>query len=153
MRVLVQRVRYAEVQVSGQTVGRIDHGLLVYLGVADGDGPEQARWLAEKVSQMRIFEDEDGKMNLSVRDARGGVLVVPSFTLLADARQGRRPTFDAAARPEAARALFEQFAAALETTGLAVARGAFGADMSIRSDADGPVNILLDSPERKDETP
>jgi D-tyrosyl-tRNA(Tyr) deacylase len=146
MRVLVQRVRSAEVQVQGQTVGRIDRGLLVYLGVAEGDRAEQVRWLAEKVSQMRIFEDEDGKMNLSVRDARGGVLVVPSFTLLADARKGRRPAFDAAARPESAQALFEQFTTALEATGLPVAKGVFGAAMSIRSDADGPVNILLDSP-------
>ncbi len=146
MRVLVQRVRLTEVQVDGQTVGRIDHGLLVYLGVSEGDGPEQARWLAEKVSQLRIFEDEAGKMNLSVRDARGGVLVVPSFTLLADAQKGRRPAFIAAARPEAAQGLFEQFVAALEATGLVVARGIFGASMSIRSDADGPVNILLDTP-------
>ncbi len=146
MRVLVQRVRSAEVQVDGQTVAEIERGLLLYLGVAAGDGPDQARWLAEKVAEMRIFEDEAGKMNLSVRDVRGGVLAVPSFTVLADARKGRRPSFDAAARPEAARSLFDAFAAALEGAGLTVARGVFGATMLIRSDADGPVNIILDTP-------
>ena len=146
MRVLIQRVRSADVQVAGRSVGRIDRGLLVYVGVKAGDGVEQARWLAEKVAQMRIFEDEGGKMNLSVQDVRGGVLAVPSFTLLADARQGRRPAFDAAARPEAARAMFEQFTAALHEAKLPVAQGVFGAEMLIRSDADGPVNIVLDSP-------
>ncbi|MCJ7544693.1 MAG: D-aminoacyl-tRNA deacylase [Phycisphaerae bacterium] len=146
MRVLVQRVRSAEVQAGGQTVGRIEQGLLVYLGVAEHDTAAQARWLAEKVAEMRIFEDQDQKMNLSVRDVRGGVLAVPSFTLLADARKGRRPTFDAAARPEAARPLFDEFTAALEAAGLPVARGVFGEMMFIRSDADGPVNIILDAP-------
>jgi D-tyrosyl-tRNA(Tyr) deacylase len=146
MRVLVQRVRSAEVQVEGKPVGRIERGLLVYLGVAEGDGPDRARWLAEKVADMRIFEDRSEKMNLSVRDVRGGVLAVPSFTLLADARKGRRPTFDAAARPETARPLFDAFTAALEAAGLPVARGVFGASMRITSDADGPVNIILDAP-------
>ncbi|MGA2265199.1 MAG: D-aminoacyl-tRNA deacylase [Phycisphaerae bacterium] len=146
MRVLVQRVKSAEVQAHSQRVGQIEQGLLVYLGVGEGDGPKQAQWLAEKVSQMRIFEDESGKMNRSVQDVRGGVLVVPSFTLLADARQGRRPDFTAAAKPEAAEELFEQFLASLKATGTPVAAGVFGAEMTVRSDADGPVNIILDAP-------
>lgn len=146
MRVLVQRVRSAEVRVDGRAVAGIEHGLLVYVGVGPGDGVEQARWLAEKVAEMRIFEDEGGKMNLSVRDVRGGVLAVPSFTLLADARKGRRPSFDAAARPEQARPMFEAFAAALEAAGVAAARGVFGEHMLIASAADGPVNIILDAP-------
>jgi D-tyrosyl-tRNA(Tyr) deacylase len=146
MRVLVQRVKFAEVQAHSQRVGQIEQGLLVYVGVGEGDGPKQAQWLAEKVSQMRIFENESGKMNLSVQDVRGGVLVVPSFTLLADARQGRRPDFTAAAKPEAAEELFEQFLASLKATGTPVAAGVFGAEMTVRSDADGPVNIILDAP-------
>jgi len=146
MRVLVQRVRSAEVHVDGKPAGRIERGLLVYLGVAEGDASDRAQWLAEKVAEMRIFDDPAGKMNLSVRDVRGGVLAVPSFTLLADARKGRRPGFDAAARPETARPLFDAFTAALEAVGLPVARGVFGASMRITSDADGPVNVILDSP-------
>ena len=146
MRVVAQRVRSAEVRVQGRPVGRIEQGLVVYVGVAAGDSDSQAQWLAEKVAALRVFEDADGKMNLSVRDVRGGVLAVPSFTLLADARKGRRPTFDAAARPEAAQGLFEQFAAALEAAGVTVARGVFGAEMLSRSDADGPVNIIVDAP-------
>ncbi len=145
MRAVIQRVHSASVIVAGETVGRIDSGLLVYLGVGVGDTPAQARWLAEKTAQLRIFEDDDGKMNLSVQDARGGVLAVPNFTLLADARKGRRPTFVAAARPEEAEPLFEAFIAGLRESGLAAAKGVFGATMTIRSEAAGPVNIVLDA--------
>jgi D-tyrosyl-tRNA(Tyr) deacylase len=145
MRALIQRVLWAEVELGGEVVGRIEAGLLVYLGVARGDDPSRACWLAEKVSMMRIFEDQQGKMNMTVQDVRGGVLAVPNFTLLADARKGRRPAFTAAAPPEIAKPLFEAFAKALHQTGLPVALGVFGGDMTIRSAADGPVNIVLDS--------
>jgi len=151
MRVLIQRVHSAEVAVASRTVGRIDRGLLVYLGIGVGDSIDQAKWLGEKVSQLRIFEDEQGKMNMSVQDARGGVLAIPNFTLLADARKGRRPAFVAAARPEQAEPLFEAFVSAIGASGLTVAKGVFGAEMTIRSDADGPVNIVLDAPTGGDE--
>ena len=145
MRALIQRVLWAEVELGGEVVARIDRGLLVYLGIARDDDASRARWLAEKVSMMRIFEDQQGKMNLAVGDAQGGVLAVPNFTLLADARKGRRPAFTAAAPPEIAKPLFEAFAKALHQTGLPVALGVFVGDMTIRSAADGPVNIILDS--------
>ena len=145
MRALIQRVHWAEVEVGGKIVGRIERGLLVYLGVALDDTAEQARWMADKVLALRIFEDEDEKMNLSVRDARGGVLAVPNFTLLADARKGRRPAFSAAAPPEKSQPLFDEFADALAGGDVPASRGIFGASMAIRSSADGPVNIILDS--------
>ena len=97
MRVVIQRIKQAEVEAEGQVVGRCDHGLLVYVGIGANDTQSDAEWLAEKVAKLRIFEDEQGKLNLAVQDVRGGVLAVPNFTLMADARKGRRPTFSAAA--------------------------------------------------------
>jgi D-tyrosyl-tRNA(Tyr) deacylase len=144
MRGMIQRVARAEVRADGKPVGQIGKGLLVYIGPDDDEA--HARKLAEKVSHLRIFEDDQDKLNLSVRDIAGGVLAVPNFTLMADARKGRRPAFVGAARPEQARPLFQAFVAALEGGGFAVAAGVFGAHMVIRSDADGPVNILLDVP-------
>ena len=146
MRALVQRVDWAEVRVAGQTTGQIDRGLLVYVGVATRDTAADAARLAEKVAQLRIFEDEDGKLNLSCRDARGGVLAISNFTILADTRKGRRPAFIAAAQPELAERLYDIFSAALAEQGVQVARGVFRATMQIRSAAAGPVNVLIDVP-------
>jgi D-tyrosyl-tRNA(Tyr) deacylase len=146
MRALVQRVHWAEVEVDGAVVGRIDGGLLVYLGVAVGDSPADAERLAEKVAHLRIFEDDRDKLNLSVQEARGGILVVSNFTLMADTRKGRRPAFTAAAPPEVAERLYEAFARALAACGCSVARGVFRAKMTIRSAAAGPVNVLVEIP-------
>ena len=146
MRALVQRVDWAEVDVAGRIVGRIENGLLVYVGVAIADTVENARRLAEKVACLRIFEDADGKLNLSCQDARGGVLAVSNFTLLADTRKGRRPAFVNAAPAAEAERLYEAFAEAIEGHGCRVARGVFGARMAVRSCAAGPVNVLVDIP-------
>ena len=146
MRAIVQRVAHAEVEVDSAQVGRIDRGLLVYLGVGVDDGPEDARRLADKVARLRIFADGQGKMNLSVRDVGGGVLAIPNFTLMADARKGRRPAFVAAAGPQQAEPLYEVFLDALRDLGCEAAAGKFRAHMDIRSTADGPVNIILEMP-------
>jgi len=148
MRALVQRVDWAEVEVEGRRVGRIERGLLVYVGVGTSDTPAEAEWLAGKVAHLRIFQDEEGKLNRSVQDVRGGVLAVPNFTLLADARKGRRPAFVGAAGFEQAGSLHEAFVAALRARGVRVETGVFGATMAVRSQAAGPVNIVLDSPPR-----
>lgn len=146
MRALVQRVEWAEVEVNGDAVGRIGPGLLVYVGVAAGDCDADARRLAEKITHLRIFEDENDRLNLSVQDVRGDVLVLSNFTLLADTRKGRRPAFAAAAAAEQARPLHEAFVAALKSFGLPLAGGVFGAHMVIRSAADGPVNVIVEMP-------
>jgi len=146
VRALVQRVDWAEVEVDGRVAGRIECGLLVYLGVAVADTVANAQRLAEKVAHLRIFEDADEKLNLSCQDARGGVLAVSNFTLLADTRKGRRPAFVGAAPAEEAERLYEAFTEALETRGCQVARGVFGAKMAVRSSAAGPVNVLIDVP-------
>jgi len=142
MRALVQRVDWAEVMVAGRVVGRIDRGLLVYVGVAVEDTAADAVRLAEKVAQLRIFEDDDGKMNESCQDVRGGVLAVSNFTLLADTRKGRRPAF-------MAEQLYNTFSAALAEQSLTVARGVFRATMRIQSAAAGPVNVLVEVPPTK----
>ncbi len=145
MRAVVQRVSRAEVRVEGQATGRVGRGLAVLLGVARGDGDDDARLLADKVAALRIFEDPAGKMNLSVRDVSGGVLVVSQFTLLGDARKGNRPGFVDAAPPEEANALYERFCALLRARGLEVATGVFRASMEVELVNEGPVTILLDS--------
>jgi len=145
MRAVVQRVSRAAVRVEGRVAGEVGRGLLVLLGVAAGDAEEDARWMADKLAQLRIFVDEGGKMNRSVADVSGGVLLVSQFTLLADARKGNRPSFAAAAAPEAASALYEQVRAALAARGLPVATGVFRAHMEVELVNDGPVTILLDS--------
>lgn len=147
MRALVQRVTHAEVTVEGETTGRIEAGLLVLLGVTHDDTPDQASFLARKVSKLRIFNDEAGKMNLSVRDIGGRVLVVSQFTLYADVRRGNRPSYTHAAAPEHAEALYERFMAALGQEGLRVASGRFGAHMKIDLLNDGPVTLWLDTRE------
>lgn len=149
MRALIQRVAWAEVEVDGRIVARIEQGLLVYVGVGVGDTVEDADWLSEKVAHLRIFEDADGKLNVSVRDAPGGVLAVSNFTLLADARKGRRPAFVAAASSECARPIDEAFAEGLRRRGVPAQTGIFGAKMAVRSQATGPVNVIIDSPVRE----
>ncbi|HEX9050700.1 MAG TPA: D-aminoacyl-tRNA deacylase [Anaeromyxobacter sp.] len=145
MRAVVQRVSRAEVRVDGAPTGRVGRGLAVLLGVARGDGEDDARLLADKVAALRIFEDPAGKMNLSVRDVAGGVLVVSQFTLLGDARKGNRPGFVDAAPPAEANALYERFCALLRERGLEVATGVFRASMEVELVNEGPVTILLDS--------
>ena len=146
MKAVLQRVRSARVVVGSSVVARIDAGLLVYVGVAVDDTETEARRLAEKIAALRIFEDEAGKLNRSVRDVDAGVLVVPNFTLQADARKGRRPAFVNAARCDHARPLCDLVAACLADLGCRVATGLFGEHMLIDSQADGPVNIILDMP-------
>ncbi len=144
MRALVHRVKEASVRVDGELVGQIERGLLVYLGVAPEDSETDVSYLAEKIRNLRIFADQEGKMNLDVSQAGGGVLLVSSFSLLADVRKGRRPAFDGAALPELANRLYEQVAARLAES-LPVATGRFAAMMDVASVNDGPINILLDS--------
>jgi D-tyrosyl-tRNA(Tyr) deacylase len=145
MRAVLQRVSEARVRVNGKIVGEIGRGLLVLLGVGQGDGEADARFLAEKTAGLRIFEDAQGKMNLSVEETGGAVLVVSQFTLYGDCRQGRRPGFSAAAPPELADALYRQFVDGLQKRGLPVATGIFQAEMAVELVNDGPVTLLLDS--------
>ena len=145
MRAVVQRVTSARVRVDERTVGEIGRGLLVLVGVSRQDGPADIAYVAEKVRGLRVFEDDRGKMNRSVSEVGGGVLVVPQFTLFGDCRRGRRPSFDAAADPATAAAVYEGVIKALEGGGVNVARGAFQAHMAVELVNDGPVTILLDS--------
>ena len=145
MRAVVQRVSEASVVVEGQPVSAIGVGLLVYVGVAHTDGNEDVDYLVDKVCHLRIFPDADEKMNLDVAQARGAVLVVPAFSLQADARKGRRPSFDSAADPDDALALYERFCESLERCGLSVERGKFRAMMDVKSVNAGPICLLLDS--------
>lgn len=145
MRAVIQRVSEASVEVDGQVVGAVGQGLLVLLGVGQGDGAAEARLLAEKTAQLRIFSDEAGKFNRSLVDVGGGALVVSQFTLYADTRKGRRPSFTDAAPPELASPLVEAYAAALAGYGIPVATGVFGAMMRVGLVNEGPVTIILDS--------
>ena len=145
MRAVVQRVSEASVIIDGQTVGEIRQGLMVLLGVARGDTSKDAAYLAEKTSGLRIFEDQEGKMNRSVEDISGSVLVVSQFTLLGDCRKGRRPGFTDAAEPELADKLYEEYVALLRQQGITVATGVFRAEMKVGLVNDGPVTMLLDS--------
>jgi len=146
MRAVVQRVTRASVTVDTRVTGAIERGLLVFLGAGQGDGPTDLAYLVDKITNLRIFPDDAGKMNRSVLDIGGAVLVVSQFTLYGDVRQGRRPAFTSALEPVAARALYEQSLDALRTAGVThVAAGEFGADMAVDLLNDGPVTILLDS--------
>lgn len=147
MRALLQRVSRASVTVDEQIVGQIGQGLLVLLGVGQGDSEAQVKALADKIVQLRIFGDEEGKMNRSLLDIQGEVLVVSQFTLHADMRRGRRPSFINAAPPSIAEPLYERFKAAVASYGLTVASGIFGASMRIELCNEGPVTIWLDSEE------
>lgn len=147
MRALVQRVAHAKVEVDGDTVGEIGQGLLIFLGVTETDSETEARYLAQKISKLRIFNDDAGKMNLSVRDVGGAALAVSQFTLYADAKKGNRPSYVHAAPPDHADPLFERFKTLLAETGLDVASGVFAADMKVSLLNDGPVTIWLDTAE------
>ena len=146
MRALVQRVTRARVTVAGEASGEIANGLLVLVGATHDDGDADARWLAAKVAGLRVFADAAGRMNLDVRESGGACLVVPQFTLYADARHGRRPDFVAAAAPEHAEPLVERFAAELGAAGVRVERGVFRAHMEVELTNDGPVTLWLESP-------
>ncbi len=145
MKAVLQRVSRAKVTVAGELVGEIGRGLVVLLGVEQGDTEADAQQLADKTVQLRIFDDEDGKMNLAVTDVGGSVLVVSQFTLLGDCRKGRRPSFIAAAPPETAERLYETFVAAIGVQGVPVATGRFRAMMEVELVNDGPVTLLLES--------
>lgn len=146
MRALIQRVLSATVRVDGEPLGEIQAGLLVYVGVAPSDTPADAKALAAKVVNLRIFPDDEDKLNLSVKQTGGGILVVPNFSLYADARKGRRPAFNTAAPGEIAQPLTEAFAAAIAAEGIAPQTGQFGADMKITATADGPINLMIEIP-------
>lgn len=144
MRVLIQRVSRASVTVNNETISSIGNGLLILLGVGHGDGEEQAKFLAEKTANLRIFEDEQGKTNLSVLDVNGAAIVVSQFTLYADARKGRRPSFIDAALPAVAEPLVNRFVELLRGHGVPTQTGKFGADMQVEIHNDGPVTIWLE---------
>jgi D-tyrosyl-tRNA(Tyr) deacylase len=146
MRAVVQRVSRAGVTVDGEVVGAVGRGLLVLLGVAPSDTEAGARWLADKVVGLRIFPDDEGKMNRDVTETGGGVLVVSQFTLYGDCRKGRRPSFVGAAAPELAEPLYEAFVAAVRAQGVPAATGRFGAMMQVELVNDGPVTLLVDTP-------
>jgi D-tyrosyl-tRNA(Tyr) deacylase len=148
MRIVVQRVASASVTVGGETVGAIGRGLLLLVGVTHDDTEADAKWMADKIAGLRIFEDDAGKMNLSVLDVGGSVLSVSQFTLYGDCRKGRRPNFMEAARPEQAEPLYETLNRHLREHGLVVETGRFGAMMRVSLVNDGPVTLILDTSER-----
>jgi D-aminoacyl-tRNA deacylase len=145
MRAVLQRVSHARVRVDSAIVGEIAHGLVVFLGVSGQDTAADVTYVAAKIRELRIFSDDQGKMNRSIEDVGGAVLLVSQFTLYADCRKGRRPSFDAAAPPALAKTLYEDVIGALRTSGLTVATGVFQADMQVELVNDGPVTMLLDS--------
>ena len=148
MKALLQRVTEASVSVAGEVVGRISNGLVVFLGVATGDTEKDAQYLVQKIINLRIFADEQGKFNLSVLDIRGELLLVSQFTLLADAKKGRRPSFTEAAPPDRAEELFRYFVKQTEASGLLTATGRFQQYMRVEIHNDGPVTVMLDSRDR-----
>jgi D-tyrosyl-tRNA(Tyr) deacylase len=145
MRIVVQRVRRARVEVDGCVTGQIGRGLLLLIGVAKTDSQSDADYLVDKITNLRIFPDESGKMNRSVRDIGGGLLLVSQFTVYGDCRRGRRPSFDSAAPPDQARALYEYFVQQCRMTGLQVETGIFQAMMSVHLENDGPVTLICES--------
>ena len=148
MRAVIQRVSVARVTVGDEVAGAIGHGVLVLVGIADGDTEMEANWLVDKLLDLRIFEDDKGKFNRSLRDLNGELMLVSQFTLLADARKGRRPSFAAAARPELAVPLYEHMVRRARDQGVTVATGRFGARMRVELVNEGPVTIILDSKDR-----
>lgn len=145
MRLVIQRVLESSVKVDGQTVGSIGHGFMVLCGVEEGDTMDDVRYCVEKTANLRIFEDDVGKMNRSVLDVGGQILAISQFTLAGDARHGRRPSFSKAARPETAVPLYEAYCEGLRSHGIHVETGIFQADMKVSLINDGPVTLLLDS--------
>lgn len=144
MRVVLQRAKQASVTVAGETVGAISHGYVLLVGVTHEDSEAQADWLADKIAGMRLFEDEEGKMNRGLQDVGGSILSVSQFTLYADTKKGRRPSFIEAARPDQAEPLWEYFNERLRSHGLTVETGRFGAMMDVQLINDGPVTIILE---------
>lgn len=145
MRAVIQRVKKANVEVDGKVIGEIGHGLLIFLGVGEGDTEADMKYIADKSIGLRIFTDENDKMNLSVRDVGGRILVISQFTLYGDCRKGRRPSFTASMEPAGAEELYEKFIDYISAAGISVSRGKFGADMKVELINDGPVTLLLDS--------
>lgn len=148
MRAVVQRVRWAKVEVAGEVTGEIDRGLLVYLGAGKGDGDAERAWLLQKILGLRIFGNDAGKMDKAVSDVGGALLVVSQFTLYGDVSRGRRPSFDGAMPPEEAEKAYDAFVQDARTSGLRVETGRFRADMLVSSANDGPVTLLLDTSSR-----
>lgn len=151
MRAVLQRVRSAAVTVDGETIASIAHGLVVLLGVAKGDSEADAAYMADKIPHLRIFPDEAGKMNRSIGEVKGELLMVSQFTLLGETHRGRRPGFDAAAPPDTAQRLYESVAQAIREQGVPVQTGKFGANMVVTLENDGPVTFVLDSHRRESE--
>ncbi|RTL10181.1 MAG: D-tyrosyl-tRNA(Tyr) deacylase [Neisseriaceae bacterium] len=145
MKLLIQRVTSANVRVDNKIVGEIDRGLLIFVGITHSDSEKDVKWLAQKVAKLRIFNDLENKMNLALKDCNGAVLAISQFTLYADAANGNRPSFIAAARPQFANTLYELFVAELRGLGITVQTGVFGADMQVELINDGPVTIILES--------
>lgn len=148
MRAVIQRAKDASVTVEGEVIGAIDQGFVVLLGVTHDDSEEDVNYLVNKIVHLRVFEDEEGKMNRSIKDIGGSVLSISQFTLYADTRKGRRPSFVKAAKPEFANELYEQFNAALKAEGVHVETGKFGAMMDVRLTNQGPVTLIIDSKDR-----
>lgn len=148
MRAVIQRVSQAQVVVEGKIVGAIERGLLILLGIAPTDTRQQADWLAEKILGLRLFPDDAGKMNTSLIDIEGQLLVVSQFTLYGDCQKGRRPSFTAAAPPDVAKPLYEHFLMACKMLGIRTETGIFGASMQVSLTNDGPVTLILDTPEK-----
>lgn len=149
MKAVIQRVKHAKVQVEGRVVGEIGHGVLVLLGVETGDGARQAEWMAEKIVNLRIFEDSQGKMNLALPEVKGEMLAVSQFTLAGNCSKGRRPSFDTAAPPEEANRLYSYFMGKVWELGVPVQSGIFQADMEVSLVNDGPVTFILETPLQK----
>ncbi len=147
MKVVLQRVKHASVTIDGQVHGKINQGYLLLVGITDGDSETEAKKLADKVVDLRIFEDENGKMNLGIEQVQGDILSISQFTLYADCKKGRRPSFTKAARPEISNPLYERFNDFLRDRGMRVETGIFGAEMKVELLNDGPVTIVLDSNE------
>ncbi len=145
MRAVIQRVKEAQITVEQQVTGRIEQGIVALVGFAEADKPEDLDWMARKIAGLRIFNDGDGKMNLSVGQVNGKILVVPNFTLYGDVSRGRRPSFTSAAQPQVAEQLFDQFVAALAGQGVEIAQGEFGASMQVNIVNDGPVTLIIDT--------
>lgn len=147
MRVVLQRVRHASVEIDGRMQGSIQQGFLLFVGITQGDSEEVIEKVASKCAQLRVFEDDNGKMNRSLQDVNGEILSISQFTLYADCKKGRRPGFEKAAKPEISKPLYEKFNDALRSYDLHIETGIFGADMKVELCNDGPVTILLDSEE------
>ncbi|WP_225744114.1 D-aminoacyl-tRNA deacylase [Marinilactibacillus sp. Marseille-P9653] len=148
MRLVIQRVLEAQVKIDNEIVGSIDKGLMILVGVGENDSEEDVDYLVQKASNMRIFEDENGKMNLSLQQVEGSILSVSQFTLYADTKKGNRPSFTRSAKPDKAIPLYEQFNESLRNQGIRVEKGRFGADMKVSLINDGPVTITIDSQNR-----